>query len=577
MEQKTGSAWLSHFASSRGGEYALSVMLSVAGVTFSVVPYFFMAQIIQNLMSGVTDRAFYLSKCTEIAICWILRYLLHSLSTTASHHATFRVLSNIRTALLEKLSHIPLGTVMEKSSGSLKNTICERVDSVETTLAHIVPEFTSNVLGAIAVLAYIFVIDWRMGLISLVTVPVGLTCFSFMMMGAQTYFKNTVDKTKILNDTAVEYINGIEVIKAFGKSKSSYGKFVKAAREGADCFIDWMAHSNFSMTSGMAVFPATLIGVLPLGVHFVMNGTLTGANLIFIIILSFGVMTPLLTVFSYMDDLSQIGVIMNEIAGILNEKELARPKSTEALPSTNEIVLESVHFSYKDTEVLHGISMKIKAGTVNALVGPSGSGKSTIAKLIASLWDVDSGAITIGGVNVKDIPLSEYSKYIAYVSQDNYLFDMSVKENVRIAKPDATDEEIIDACKKCGCHDFIMSLENGYDTIVGGAGGHLSGGERQRVSIARAMLKDAPIVILDEATSYTDPENEAVIQSAIARLVQGKTLLVIAHRLSTISDSDCIFVVNDGKIEAQGTQAELLENCGLYRDMWNAHISAKDE
>ena len=209
-------------------------------------------------------------------------------------------------------------------------------------------------------------------------------------------------------------------------------------------------------------------------------------------------------------------------------------------------------------------------------MGPSGSGKSTIARLVASLWDVDSGSILLGGVDIRTLPLQECTSRIAYVSQDNYLFDLSVMDNIRMGRKGATDEQVIAAAKKCGCHEFIMSLEHGYQTICGASGGHLSGGERQRISIARAMLKDAPIIILDEATSYTDPENEAVIQSALARLIQGKTLLVIAHRLSTVADADRIFVVEDGKIAAQGTQAELLEGCPLYRNMWEAHISVKD-
>ena len=225
---------------------------------------------------------------------------------------------------------------------------------------------------------------------------------------------------------------------------------------------------------------------------------------------------------------------------------------------------------------MHGIRMELKAGSVNAIVGPSGSGKSTIAKLIASFWDVSSGSIKIGGADIRQLSLEEYNRKIAYVAQDNYLFNESVMENIRHGKPDATREEVIEVTKKSGCYEFIMQLENGFDTVVGGAGGHLSGGERQRISIARAMLKDAPILILDEATAYTDPENEAILQSSIARLVEGKTLIVIAHRLSTVKDSDCIFVVEEGQIHGCGRHEELLSSCPLYRQMWEAHIFARD-
>ncbi|MBQ8136890.1 MAG: ATP-binding cassette domain-containing protein, partial [Clostridia bacterium] len=233
-------------------------------------------------------------------------------------------------------------------------------------------------------------------------------------------------------------------------------------------------------------------------------------------------------------------------------------------------------FSYKDKEVLHGVSMEIPEGNFVALVGPSGSGKSTIARLIASLWDVSSGSITLGGKDIRDIPQEAYADKIAFVSQDNYLFNMTVRENIRLGRPSATDAEVEQAAKASGCHEFILGLEKGYDTLVGSSGGHLSGGERQRISIARAMLKAAPIVILDEATAYTDPENEAVIQRSVSHLTAGKTLIVIAHRLSTITDADRIYVVKDGQIDDSGTHAELLSHHGLYEKMYKAHMEVKD-
>jgi ATP-binding cassette subfamily B protein len=295
------------------------------------------------------------------------------------------------------------------------------------------------------------------------------------------------------------------------------------------------------------------------------------------IILSAGLITPLVVAFSYTDDLLKIGTIFGEVTEILEREDMIRPVKAAAKPKGSDIVLKDVRFTYKDKEVLHGINMEIKQGEVAAIVGPSGSGKSTIARLVDSLWDVDSGTITYGGVDIRELPLDYYMGQIAYVAQDNYLFDMSVKENIRLGRAGATDEDVINAAKATGCHEFILGLENGYDTIVGGAGGHLSGGERQRICIARAMLKDAPVIILDEATAYTDPENEALVQSSVARLVRGKTLIVIAHRLSTIVDADKIFVINNGNVEAAGTQDELLESCELYRKMWEAHTMAKDE
>jgi ATP-binding cassette subfamily B protein len=384
-----------------------------------------------------------------------------------------------------------------------------------------------------------------------------------------------VTATKELNNTAVEYINGIQVIKVFGKTKTSYDKFVRDANEGASSFVDWMRRSIIPYVFAMIIMPSNMVTVLPIGGLLVRKGTLSAADFITVIILSVGLITPLVTVMSYSDDIRTLGTVVGEIRGIIDAREMKRPVMGE-LPRSNDLKLEDVHFSYNENEVLHGINMDIPEGSFVALVGPSGSGKSTIARLIASLWDVDSGKITLGGKDIREIPLEDYSDRIAFVSQDNYLFNMSVRENIRLGDPDALDERVEEAARMSGCHDFIMGLENGYDTVVGTAGGHLSGGERQRISIARAMLKAAPIVILDEATAYTDPENEAVIQRSVSRLTRDKTLIVIRHRLSTVTDADMIYVIKDGNVDDCGTHARLMEKDGLYRRMYEAHMSVKD-
>ena len=448
---------------------------------------------------------------------------------------------------------------------------------METTLAHIVPEFTANLLLPAVMFIYLLTIDWRVGLSNLVLVVIGVCFASVMMLKSRGEFEVTVQKTKHLNDTAVEYINGIEVIKAFGKTGSSYEKFVLAAKDGADCFINWMRKCIWWQAGTFSFTPATFLGVLPVGLLLVRGGSLAPEKFITCIILSAGLITPLMIAFSYMDDIMKMQTIFGEVTEIIERKDMVRPEKLTEKPIGSDIELKNVRFSYKEDEILHGINMSIRQGQVSAFVGSSGSGKSTIARLIDSLWDVDEGTITYGGVDITKLPLDYYTGQIAYVAQDNYLFDMSVMENIRLGKASASDEDVINAAKACGCHDFIMGLENGYDTVVGGAGGHLSGGERQRICIARAMLKNAPVVILDEATAYTDPENEALVQSSVARLVQGKTLMVIAHRLSTITDADQIFVINDGHLEASGTHDELLDRCLLYRKMWEAHSAARDD
>ena len=575
-KKRSAASWILEWAGQKRSAYVWSVVFAAGSVIFKVIPYFMIAGVVKMFLDGNREFKAYLVKAVWIALSFILAELLHSISTALSHKATFTVLANIRKTCCEKLARVPLGYVKDTSPGTFKNILVERIDSIETTLAHIVPEFTSNLLAPVIILIYFFLTDWRLALWSLVPVVVGFLSYFGMMLDYKPSFERTVQTTKDLNDAAVEYIDGIEVIKAFGKTESSYAKFTKAAMAYADSFISWMKRCSIFHALMMVVTPYTLLTVLPFGAHYVENETLTIPNFVMCIILSLGIVGPLITVGSYTDDLGKIGVIVGEVVGILEQPELKRPAESTAVPKDNSVTLTDVKFGYHDKEILHGVTMELKAGTVNAIVGPSGSGKSTIAKLIASLWDVNSGSIKIGGTDIKQLSLTDFNRKIAYVAQDNYLFNESVRENIRQGNPNATDEQVIEVTKKSGCYDFIMQLENGFDTIVGGAGGHLSGGERQRISIARAMLKDAPIVILDEATAYTDPENEAILQNSIAKLVAGKTLIVIAHRLSTVKDSDQIFVINEGNVAAHGTHEELLASCPLYKEMWNAHISVKD-
>ena len=573
---KSTWGWIFTFAGQKKSGYIASVCLAMAGAVFQMLPFFVMARIIGKLLAGHKDLFGYLLDCGVMAAFWLLRVLLHALSTAQSHRATFAVLGNIRKQGLEKLSRMPLGDVQARGSGQLKSILVERVDSIEPTLAHVLPEMSSNAAVVLATLTYLFCLDWRMALASLLTLPLGMVFFLLMMAGYEKNYARTVAATNALNDTAVEYIGGIEVIKVFGKAKSSYEKFVSAARECAQSYIQWMNKSNFYFTFAMNIMPATLLSVLPIGGLLLKNGTLTAEKFVLIVILSMGLITPIIGCMKFTDDLAKVGTIISQVTNILTARELLRPEADAETPRGSTVELHNVHFGYRDTEVLHGIDLTFREGAVNALVGPSGSGKSTIAKLIAAFWDVNSGSITVGSADIRQISMAHYHRLVAYVSQDNFLFDDTVRENIRMGRPDATDAEVEQAAKDCGCYNFIMGLEQGFETQVGSGGGHLSGGERQRIAIARAMLKDAPIVILDEATAYTDPENEAVIQQSVAKLVRGKTLIVIAHRLSTIADADQIVVVNDGHIEAAGTQAELLETCPLYQAMWRAHTASRD-
>ena len=568
--------YVTKFAAVSKASYRKSVVLACIGVLCSMVPYFVMGTMVKQLLKGERNYNVFLLEGGGMAVFIVLGILFHTLSTNLSHKTTFALIAGIRTELCEKLARLPLGTVRETPSGALKNIMVERTDAIETTLAHVVPEFTANLLAPLLMFLYLCRIDWRMALLSLATLPLTLLCLMAMFRDYERPFRRTQETTKALNDTAVEYIGGIEVIKAFGKAESSYARFARAAEENANSFTDWMQASIVPFSLSMTIAPATLIAVLPLGAVFVMQGTLAFHDYVMILILSCGLITPLITALSYSDDIGKATSIFGEIDAVLTLPELSRPAESRAVPDGCEVRLSGVRFGYGDKEVLHGIDLDIPSGKVTALVGPSGSGKSTIAKLVASLWDVGDGSITLGGVDLRELSSEDYNRQVAYVSQDSFLFNTTVRENIRMGRPGASDAEVEQVARDSGCYDFIAGLENGFDTVVGGSGAHLSGGERQRISIARAMMKDAPLLILDEATSYADPENEALIQRSVARLAQNKTLLVIAHRLSTIVNADQIVVVQAGRIAACGTHEALLEESPLYRKMWEAHSSARD-
>lgn len=574
-EKKKGMTYLLAYAGRYRLAYVASVLLAVVGVAGAMVPYFAASNMVVAVIAGDRSLDTYVFWSMMALVGFLVKIAFHNLSTALSHKTTFRVISDLRYAVTEKLRKLPLGYVLNTPSGRLKNTIVEKTDSIETVLAHVVPEMTSNLLVPAAIIVYLFVIDWRMALVSLIVVPIGLLCYMGMMKDYEKKYGEYADANKHMNATAVEYVNGIEVIKAFGQSASSYRKFTDAVKGAAYSAINWMKSVQLYSDTALAIWPATLVSVLPIGCIFVMDGSLAVEDFVMIVILSLGIMQPLYMALSYTDDIAKIGTITDDIAVVLNESEQIRPDERVSMEGS-AVEFCGVRFSYKDTEVIKGLDLVIDEGSFTALVGPSGSGKSTIAKLLAGYWDVDAGRITIGGIALGDMPAEQLMEHIAYVSQDIYLFDESVRDNIRMGNPSATDHDVAAIAKASGCHDFIMNLEQGYDTVVGSSGGHLSGGERQRIAIARAMLKDAPLIILDEATAYTDPENEAVIQQAVANLVDGKTLIVIAHRLSTIIDADQIGVIHEGILEDLGTHEELLARCDLYRTLYEAHVDARD-
>ena len=575
-KKKSAFSYLAEWAKPHKVGYIVSVVCAIFGVGFGMLPYLGISNIITLLFEEVKVFDEYIGWIGIIGTGFILQIIFHNISTYISHNMTFSVIAEVRQNMCDKLTRLPMGNVLKRNSGELKNLIIEKVDSIEPTLAHMVPEMTSKLMIPVVIWIFIMIINWQIGLISLITIPVGFLCQMLMMIGYEANYSRYVNANKELNSVAVEYINGIEVIKAFNNSAKSYKKFSDAAVEAANSAIQWMKGCQFYFSASMSVMPATLITVLPACVFFFLGKGIDLNQFITIVILSLGLVPPLIGAMSFTDDIAKIGTIVSDIASVLDEEELIRPNNKITVKNY-DIKFKNVSFGYDEKQVLHDINLEFKEGTVNALVGPSGGGKSTITKLIASMWEADKGNITIGEVSIKDISLEQLNKMVAYVAQDNFLFDETIMENIRKGNMSATDEDVINMAKLSGCHEFIMNLQEGYQTVVGGAGGHLSGGERQRISIARAMLKNAPIIILDEATAYTDPQNEAVIQEAVSKLVKGKTLIIVAHRLSTITDSDKIIVVKEGRVHAEGTHENLLDKDKLYRELYSAHIGAKDE
>lgn len=579
MEQNKKSWTKSLFAYAEGEKkkLILSVILSVLSIAIGLVPFYCMYEIICLFTAGTVTAAAIIKWCLIALAVYALKILLFSLSTGASHSMAYTVLEGLRLRLADRFLHAPLGNVENHSIGEIKNMMVDKIENLEPPLAHMIPEGAGHIVLPVVSIIALIVIDWRIALASLVTFPLSFFCMGLTFKISGENF-DTYDKAgAYMNSTIVEYIEGIEVIKAFGRAGVSYEKYAGAITDFRTFVVKWLASTYATMKLSFALFPSTLIGTLPVSLLLASKGIITAPQAALAVMLSISMVGSLAKLEVFSENMRQVKFTVENLEEFLEIPELPEPEKRAKITHTN-VELKNVRFSYtgeEKDEVLHGINLNLPEGSFTALVGPSGGGKSTVAKLIARFWDVTSGSITVGGVNVKDMPLDQLSGYVSFVTQDNFLFSCSLLENIRLGNPNASDEQVKAAAKAAQCEEFINKLPQGYDTPAGEAGKRLSGGEKQRIAIARMMLKNAPIVILDEATAFTDPENEDKIQQSIAALTKGKTLLVIAHRLSTIKSADNIAVLKDGRIIAEGKQEELLESCPLYKDMWQAHIGAK--
>ncbi|HFU5495255.1 TPA: ABC transporter ATP-binding protein [Streptococcus pyogenes] len=558
------------------GKVFTSVLIAIIGVGLDVVPYFSVANIINNIVEGKVEIGAYIPYILAVLVGLLGSVLFHELSTIISHNLAYRVIEGKRKKLVDKLSKISMGEIEKRSSGQWSQFMVETLDKMEQPIAHVIPEVIANLLIPIVLVVIIFIMDWRIGVANLLTIPLGLLFFMMMMRGYEEKSKRYQEASKAMNTTMVEYVNGIKVIKAFNKSASSFGKFKETVNENKKAMLDWYLSVCFSMTGAMETIPATMIFVLPTSLYLFMQGSVEMSLLIMCILLSYASYKPLIKAMSHLETMANIKIVMKEINKVMEIPDLERGKQLKHIKSY-DVEFQNVSFAYDESKnVLNNISFKANEKELTAIVGDSGGGKSTIAKLIAGFWNIDKGKILIGDVDLNDMPLKQNMELITYVSQENFLFNKTILENLRVAKEDASMDEIKEACVKASCHDFIMNLPNGYETVVGEGGSSLSGGERQRIVIARSFLKNSPIVLLDEATAYSDPDNEAIIQESIDALIKDKTVIMIAHRLSTIVKANKIIVVDNGNIVEEGSHEKLLELNGRYREMWDVYTEAKE-
>lgn len=501
----------------------------------------------------------------------------YALSTMLAHVSAYTILEGLRLQAADRLMGAPLGEVESRPIGAMKSTIVDRIEDIEPPLAHMIPELSSNILLPMVVVAAMFSIDWRMGLALLVTIPFALIPMAFGMRSYNKNYAAYMEANAQVNSVIVEYVEGIQVVKAFSQGEQSYQKFAQAVSSFKAFTMDWYRCTWASMNLCLSILPTTLLGTLPIGIYLYQAGVLDPAQVTLCLMMALGIVAPLMSATAFINSMKSMQFAIKDTRELLDLPQLSQAEQDAPLNDC-DIQLHDVSFSYGGSdgkEVLHHLDLTIPQRKFTALVGPSGGGKSTIARLAARFWDVTGGSITLGSRDIRELPLKQLSREISYVTQDNFLFDCSLKENIRLGRPEASDEEVFAAARAAQCEEFISRLEHGWDTAAGDAGKQLSGGERQRITIARAILKDAPIVILDEATAFTDPENEDKIQRSIMALSKGKTLLVIAHRLSTIQNADQIVVLEKGQVVDRGTQRELLSRCSLYQALWAAHIGAQ--
>lgn len=556
------------------GEYRKTTYLSIAvmlsGIIMNVLPFLFLYQLLRPLLTGeAVGPEYILVRILSIAVCGVLYAFLYVKGLSLSHNAAYHTLQNLRISLQGKLEGQPLGVIQEKGTGSLKKMFIDDIDSIELLLAHALPEGLANLAVPLFVFIAMFFVDWKLALLSLCSLPLGFVAMGAMYQAGISKMDAYYGAARKMNNTIVEYINGMEVVKVFNRDGDSYRRFEEDVRSYRDFTLNWYKVCWPWMALYNSILPCTALFTLPVGAWLVLRGLSTLPDLALVLCMSFGVGAPLLRSLSFMSTMPQLKYKIDALEHLMDAPALQQTDASFS-GADYSISFDNVRFAYQKKEVLHGISFQAAPGSLTALVGESSSGKSTLAKLLVHYYDVIGGAIRIGGQKLTDMSVESLNQQISYVSQEQFLFNISLLENIRLGKPEASDEEVMAAAQKAQCGEFLSRLPEGIHTMAGDGGKQLSGGERQRISLARAILKDAPIVVLDEATAFMDPENEEKMNEAIGEVIQGKTVVVIAHRLYSITGADQICVLDQGRLADMGTHEELLNRCEAYQKLWHA-------
>ncbi len=586
IKRKKGIPRLVEIAGTKSVYLYIAVFLGIIAVVAQLTPFVTIYLLVRELVGNIGNI-----QAIESSYVWMLGWItiagiavfgvLTYLASMTAHVAAFNILYEIRMVLAAKLARLPMGYFNLRNNGSIKKILHEDVERIELFVAHHIVDMVQAAALPLVSMAALFYVDWRLALAAFVPVPLAMIAQLSMYNDAgKSLYGQWQKHLAAMNGTIVEYVRGMPVVKIFNQTVSAFKRFAEDVYAYRDLTLYWIRISSTSFAAFMTLLSSSAVFILPVAIYMVSgegsaNGYVEMVSTIFLFLyVGMGVSLPLYKLMRLSSLMIMISTGINDIDDILQAPEI--PDAVDGKkPETTDIEFRHVSFAYGDDDVLKDISFVVPAGTVTALVGPSGGGKSTIANLIGRFWDVRHGEVLIGGVNIKRMPVEALNNTVSTVFQDVFLFFDTIEENIRMGNDTASFGDVVEAARAAQIHDFIMTLPDGYKTLIGEGGVHLSGGEQQRISIARAILKDSPVVVLDEATAYADPENEAKIQQALSGVLENKTVVVIAHRLYTITDVDRILVINEGKIEERGTHAELLEKNGLYRELWDIHVKAR--